>query len=100
PPSHRPSQARRSTATSTQSQVPASHAGHGGDELRVYRVIEPRQASCPFSGAGSDRGGRWTSPRTMGVYASLTPATALREYLVHLEGETPGALLLATASVP
>ena len=100
PASDPPSQTSPITATSTQPQVPASHAGHAGDELRVYRVIEPRQASTPFSGAGSDRGGRWTSPRTQGVYASLTPAMALLEYLVHLEGETPGALLLASASVP
>ena len=88
------------TATSTQSQVPASHAGMTGDEVRVYRVIEPRHAAHPFSGAGTDSGGRWTSPRTHGVYTSLSPATAMLEYLVHLEGETPQHLLLAVASVP
>ena len=87
-------------ATSSTPQVPASDAGAGSGEIRVYRIIEPRQASHPFSGAGSDCGGRWTSPRTQGVYASLTPATAMLEYLVHLEGETPRELLMATASVP
>ena len=56
-----------------------------GDELHVYRVIEPRKATEPFSGPGADAGGRWTSPRTPGVYASLTPAAAILEYLVHLE---------------
>ena len=30
----------------------------------------------------------------------MTPATAMLEYLVHLEGETPRELLLAIASVP
>ena len=87
-------------ATSTTPQVPATDAGLGGSEIRVYRIIEPRQASHPFSGSGSDSGGRWTSPRTQGVYASLTPATAMLEYLVHLEGDTPRELLMASASVP
>ena len=87
-------------ATSGTPQVPASDAGLGCDSIRVYRIIEPRQASHPFSGAGSDGGGRWTSPRTQGVYASLSPATAMLEYLVHLEGETPRELLMASASVP
>jgi len=87
-------------ATSGTPQVPASDAGLGCGDIRVYRIIEPRQASHPFSGAGSDSGGRWTSPRTQGVYASLSPATAMLEYLVHLEGETPRELLMATASVP
>jgi len=86
------------TATSTTPQMPVSDTDC--KELRIYRVIEPRQAEHPFSGAGSDGGGRWTSPRTQGVYASLTPATAMLEYLVHLEGETPRELLMATASVP
>jgi RES domain-containing protein len=74
--------------------------GLTGDELHVYRVIEPRKAAEPFSGSGADAGGRWTSPRTPGVYASLTPASAILEYLVHLEGDTPRELLMATASVP
>ena len=56
--------------------------------------------SQPFSGPGSDGGGRWTTPRTPAVYASLTPATALLEYLVHLEGATPDKLLLATGTLP
>lgn len=86
------------TATSSTSQVPASDDGHA--DVRVYRIIEPRQASQPFSGPGSDSGGRWTSPRTAGVYASLSPATAMLEYLAHLEGATPDELLLVTASVP
>ncbi len=84
--------------TSATPQVPAS--GGGCEDIRVYRIIEPRQASHPFSGAGSDSGGRWTTPRTPGIYASLSPATAMLEYLVHLEGEIPPELLMATATVP
>lgn len=100
PASDPPSQTSPIAATFSSPQVPAGDAGVGGDEIRVYRVIEPRKASEPFSGAGSDGGGRWTSPRTPGVYTSLSPATAMLEYLVHLEGETPDELLLASASVP
>lgn len=87
-------------ATSTTPQIAASDAGLGCDDLRIYRIIEPRQAAHPFSGPGSDGGGRWTSPRTPGVYASLSPATAMLEYLVHLESDTPRELLMASASVP
>ena len=100
PASDPPSQTSPIAATFASPQVPAGDAGVGGDEIRIYRVIEPRKASEPFSGSGSDGGGRWTSSRTPGVYASLTPATAMLEYLVHLEGETPDELLLASASVP
>jgi RES domain-containing protein len=100
PASDPPSQTSPIAATFSRPQVPAGDAGVGGDEIRVYRVIEPRKASEPFSGSGSDSGGRWTSPRTPGVYTSLSPATAMLEYLVHLEGETPDELLLASAAVP
>jgi RES domain-containing protein len=34
------------------------------------------------------------------VYASLSPATALLEYLAHLEGSTPAELLLAVGMIP
>jgi len=87
-------------ATSATPQVQIGDEGLGCADLRLYRVIEPRQASQPFSGPGSDSGGRWTTPRTQGVYASLSPATAILEYLVHLEGATPPDLLMAIASVP
>lgn len=100
PASDPPSQSQPVTATPTQSQVPLHELGLTGDQLHVYRVIEPRKASEPFSGSGADAGGRWTSPRTPGVYASLSPAAAMLEYLVHLEGETPDELLLARATLP
>lgn len=100
PASDPPSQTQANTATPTQAQVHLNQTGPTGDELYVYRVIEPRHASQPFAGAGADRGGRWTSPGTQGVYASLTPAAAMLEYLVHLEGDTPNELLMAQATLP
>jgi len=100
PASDPPAQTSPMTATPSQAQVPLGHLGAMGDQIRVYRVIEPRKASQPFSGPGSDGGGRWTSPRTQAVYASLSPASAVLEYLAHLEGETPDKLMMASATLP
>ncbi len=72
--------------------------GPGGAPLRVYRVVEAGQAAEPF--APSDSGGRWSPPGKPCVYASLSPAAAMLEYLAHLEGEPPGELMLAVATVP
>ena len=67
--------------------------------LRVYRVVESDHASEPFSPV--DQGGRWTPEGAPCVYASLTPACALLEYLAHLEGAAPGqSLMLAVATAP
>jgi RES domain-containing protein len=68
--------------------------------LRIYRLIDATQVDTPFSGPGSDRGGRWTSEGTPGVYASLSASTALLEFLVHLDGEPPEPLFLASAWLP
>ena len=73
-------------------------AGNQTGELRIYRVIEPRQAVDPF--APTDAGGRWSPAGIACVYVSLSPATALLEYLAHLLGDTPGTLLLAVGMVP
>ena len=66
--------------------------------LRVYRVVGPDEAVQPFHPA--DAGGRWSPPGTPCVYASLSPAGALLEYLAHLEGEPPRGLMLAVAEAP
>jgi RES domain-containing protein len=68
--------------------------------LQIYRVIAADQIDQPFSGAGSDSGGRWTSEGTAGVYASLAPSTALLEFLAHLTHEAPERLFLASAWLP
>lgn len=93
PASDPPSQTSPMTATPSSAYIASSDAG----ELRIYRVIEPRQAADPF--AASDAAARWTPAGTPCVYASLSPATALLEYLVHLEGRTPKGLLLAVGEI-
>jgi RES domain-containing protein len=70
------------------------------DLLKIYRLIEADQLDSPFSGVGSDRGGRWTSEGSPGVYTSLSPSTALLEFLVHLESDLPDQLFLASAWIP
>lgn len=70
----------------------------GGAPLRVYRVVPGNKAAEPF--APTDEGGRWTPPGTPCVYASLSPAGALLEFLAHLEGEPPETLMLAVATAP
>ena len=52
PASDPPSQTQPVTATPTQPRVPLTQTGMTGDEIHVYRVIEPRKAAEPFSGAG------------------------------------------------
>jgi RES domain-containing protein len=66
--------------------------------LRVHRVVEAAQASDPF--APATEGGRWSPPGRACVYASLTAAGALLEYLAHRDGPLPDGLLLATAELP
>jgi len=66
----------------------------------VYRVVPRKQADAPFDHQGNQAGGRWTSPGVPAVYASLSPAGAVLEFIAHLDGEKPVDLMLAVASVP
>jgi RES domain-containing protein len=94
PASDPPSQTSPSMATPSSPFISPNEHG----ELRIYRVIESRQASDPF--APADTSARWTPAGMPCIYASLSPATALLEYLVHLEGRTPKELLLAVGVIP
>jgi RES domain-containing protein len=93
PASDPPSQTSPMIATPSSSYIASSESG----DLRIYRVIEARQASAPF--AATDTTARWTPAGAACVYTSLSPATALLEYLVHLEGRTPKELLLAVGMI-
>lgn len=67
--------------------------------LRVYRVVTADHASEPFAPVAE--GGRWTPPGKPCVYASLSPACAMLEYLAHLDGPAPDRpLLMAVATAP
>ena len=94
PASDPPSQTSPTVATPSAAFISSGMKG----DLRIYRVIDPRQASQPFAATAS--GGRWTPPGVNCVYASLSPAAAVLEYLAHLEGPTPKGLLLAVGTIP
>jgi RES domain-containing protein len=94
PASDPPSQTSPFMATPSSAFIASDPSG----ERRIYRVIEPKDAVHPF--APTTTNARWTPAGTPCVYASLSPATAMLEYLVHLEGRTPEQLLLAVGAIP
>jgi RES domain-containing protein len=94
PASDPPSQTSPFMATPSSSFIASEQSG----DRRIYRVVEPRDAAHPFM--PSTGNARWTPAGTPCVYASLSPATAMLEYLVHLEGRTPKDLLLAVGAIP
>ena len=94
PASDPPSQTSPTIATPSTAFISSRVEG----DLRIYRVIDPGQASQPFAAAAS--GGRWTPPGIACVYVSLSPAAAVLEYLAHLDGRTPKGLLLAVGIIP
>jgi RES domain-containing protein len=94
PASDPPSQTSPFMATPSSAFIASEQTG----DRRIYRVIEHKDAAQPF--AASSCNARWTPAGTPCVYASLSPATAMLEYLVHLEGRTPKQLLLAVGAIP
>lgn len=56
----------------------------GSGDIRFWRLDAERHAKTWNAGEGSFRvGGRWNSPGTRAIYASLDPATATLEVAVH-----------------
>ena len=68
--------------------------------VEVFRVVHREQSAQPFSSSGNRSGGRWTSPGVPAVYASMSPAGAVLEFLAHLDGEKPLDLVLVKARMP
>jgi RES domain-containing protein len=88
------------TATPTTANLGATeHSADHPGTVAVYRVVAEDQCDKPFAATGA-RAGRWTSEGTRAVYAAMSPATALLEFLVHCEGGLPERLFLAKAHVP
>ena len=88
------------TATPTSDSLSATeHSADHPGTVTIYRVIGEDQKDKPFAASGANAG-RWTSEGTPAVYAALSPATALLEFLVHCEGGLPDRVYLAKAHVP
>lgn len=66
----------------------------------VYRVVNRDEVEQAFASEANRKGGRWSSPGTPAVYASLSAAGALLEFLAHLEGDSPKDLVVVTATLP
>jgi len=84
------------STSAPQAPEPARKPPH----LLLYRVVAADQAERAFDHAGDAEGGRWTSPGRPAIYASLSPAGAMLEFLAHLDGAAPRELRMAVASVP
>ncbi|AXK72023.1 hypothetical protein DWG18_06835 [Lysobacter sp. TY2-98] len=88
------------TATPTSDSLGATeHSVEHPGVVTVYRVVDEDQKDKPF-GAGPTAAGRWTSEGTPAIYASLSPAAALLEFLAHSAGAPPESAYLAKAHLP
>jgi len=67
-------------------------AAHAAVRGRFWRMLAPRRAFDPLSGAGAARaGGRWNVPGQPALYLSESHATAIAEYQQDLP--RPGTLM-------
>lgn len=69
-------------------------------DVLIYRVVAAEDSERAFSNGHAGSEGRWSSAGRRVVYASSSPAAALLEFLVHLQGPAPAELRMAVASVP
>ena len=101
PASDPPAFTTSTAATAASDVLPASRDDAAKDgRIHVYRIVEDRKSAQAFSGADGPAEGRWTTRASPVIYASLSPAGAMLEFMAHLEGRTPEALVLAVASLP
>lgn len=69
-------------------------------ELRLFRIVPASKVGGAFSEANGSREGRWSSAETPVIYASLSAACALLEFLAHLESPPDEPLHLVEAAAP
>ena len=88
------------TATPTSDSLGAGeHSADHPGTVTIYRIVDESKKEKPFAANGGSAG-RWTSEGNPAVYAALSPATALLEFLVHCEGRPPESAFLAKANIP
>jgi len=88
------------TATPTSDSLGAREQSvdHPGT-VTIYRMVDEAQKDKPFALASAGAG-RWTSEGTNVVYAALSPATALLEFLANSDRMPPETAFLARAQIP
>lgn len=89
----------------TSSSIATAERGHEHPEAKrqlvdLFRVVHRDEAQKAFDREHNRSGGRWTSDGTPAVYASMSPAGAILEFLAHLDGEKPVDLALVSACIP
>lgn len=75
-------------------------AGDDSGTIALFRIVAASKADRAFAEANGDKAGRWSSARTPVIYASLSAACALLEFLAHLKGPPEESLRLVEARMP
>lgn len=100
PASDPPSHASPITIGAAPADQDDTQAASADPHLEVYRIVPARDRTSAFRAQRHYSAGRWTSDGTPVLYAALSAATAMLEFLAHLEGATPDDLVLAHARLP
>ena len=79
---------------------PSAGLAPASAQVQVFRVVRREKADAAFASVENRHAGRWTSEGTAAVYASMSAAGALLEFLAHLEGDSPADLVLIAAALP
>lgn len=88
------------TATPTSDSLGAGeHSADHPGTVTIYRIVDEANREKPFAATGGSAG-RWTSDGAQVVYAAMSPATALLEFLVHCDDTPPETAFLARAQIP
>lgn len=88
------------TATPTSDSLGAAeHSADHPGTVMVYRIVDASKKDKPFA-AEPGPAGRWTSEGSTAIYAALSPATALLEFLAHCQARPPASAYLAKAHLP
>lgn len=75
-------------------------APNDSNTIALFRIVAASNADRAFREANGDKAGRWSSASTPVIYASLSAACALLEFLAHLEGPPEESLRLVEARMP
>ena len=97
-PASDPSSHSGTTTASPSQSVIADASDQSG--VSVWRVVDLRDKDRPFQASGARAGRRWTSADVDVVYVADSPATALLEWIAHLDGEPPPQVCVAEGRLP
>lgn len=101
PPSRRTTRSPRpDAATSSALPFAGDDARSASAPLRLFRIVPASKVDGAFRMANGSHEGRWSSAPTPVIYASLSAACALLEFLAHLKSPPQEPLHLVEAVAP